>query len=356
MKRLLLLVTICISSVSFGQVPNYVPPTDLGGWWSFSGNYNDQSTFANNGTNNGSSFTNDRFSNANSAIYCDGSGQHVAVPHPSNSSLDPGSGSFTVAGWIRSSNSSSANPIVEKKNFNGYALFMSIAGEMKFRIEDMNSNLIDAISPISSYNDGQWHHAVGVRDVSLDSLFLWVDGILVKTNLDLTVSNVESTEPFYIGEWGGTPNDMNGDLDDVGYWNRALSPCEIQDLYNAGLNSVVNSVTQTGPMLTSDQSAATYQWIDCDNNNAPISGETNQSYTPTVTGNYAVEVTVNGCTSVSECVLVDFAGIDELLNSTTKKLVKIVNLMGQEVEYTPNTVLIYQYSDGTSEKVFTIED
>ena len=40
----------------------------------------------------------------------------------------------------------------------------------------------------------------------------------------------------------------------------------------------------------------------------------------------------------------------------TKELIKIVNLMGQEVEYTPNTVLIYQYSDGTSEKVFTIED
>lgn len=116
------------------------------------------------------------------------------------------------------------------------------------------------------------------------------------------------------------------------------------------------NVTQTGVTLTADQNNATYQWIDCDNNNSPISGETNQSYTPTVTGNYAVEITLNGCNSVSECVLVDFTGVDELLNPTMKKLVKIVNLLGQEVEYTPNTVLIYQYSDGTSEKVFTIED
>ena len=118
----------------------------------------------------------------------------------------------------------------------------------------------------------------------------------------------------------------------------------------------LSSITQSDVTLTADQNNATYQWIDCDNNNSPISGETNQSYTPTVTGNYAVEVTVNGCTSVSECVLVDFTGVDELLNPTTKKLIKIVNLLGQEVEYTPNTVLIYQYSDGTSEKVFTIED
>lgn len=49
-------------------------------------------------------------------------------------------------------------------------------------------------------------------------------------------------------------------------------------------------------------------------------------------------------------------GILELNSNKPKELIKIVNLLGQEVEYTPNTVLIYQYSDGTSEKVFTIED
>ena len=47
--------------------------------------------------------------------------------------------------------------------------------------------------------------------------------------------------------------------------------------------------------------------------------------------------------------------VQSALSSENKEVVKIVNLLGQEVEYTPNTVLIYQYSDGTSEKVFTIE-
>jgi len=50
------------------------------------------------------------------------------------------------------------------------------------------------------------------------------------------------------------------------------------------------------------------------------------------------------------------SNLTELNPNQPKELVKIVNLLGQEVEYTPNTVLIYQYSDGTSEKVFTIED
>jgi hypothetical protein len=37
------------------------------------------------------------------------------------------------------------------------------------------------------------------------------------------------------------------------------------------------------------------------------------------------------------------------------QLLKIINLLGQEVEYTPNTLLIYQYSNGKTEKVFTLE-
>ncbi len=43
------------------------------------------------------------------------------------------------------------------------------------------------------------------------------------------------------------------------------------------------------------------------------------------------------------------------LDPIDKVLVKVINLLGQEVEYTPNTLLIYQYSNGTTEKVFTAE-
>jgi len=83
-------------------------------------------------------------------------------------------------------------------------------------------------------------------------------------------------------------------------------------LYNAQLTSVANTVTQTGAQLTSDLTGATYQWLDCDDNNFIINGETNQSYTPTVTGNYSVEVTLNGCVDTSACMLVDFTGINEI--------------------------------------------
>ena len=85
MKRLLLLITICISSVSFGQVPSYVPTNGLVGWWGFNGNANDESGNGNNGTVNGPTLTNDRFGNPNSAYDFDGStGNHIEIPFSSS--------------------------------------------------------------------------------------------------------------------------------------------------------------------------------------------------------------------------------------------------------------------------------
>ena len=47
--------------------------------------------------------------------------------------------------------------------------------------------------------------------------------------------------------------------------------------------------------------------------NALIGAETNQSYTPSnVTGNYAVEVNMNGCVDTSACFLVDYTGLSEM--------------------------------------------
>jgi len=61
------------------------------------------------------------------------------------------------------------------------------------------------------------------------------------------------------------------------------------------------TVTQTVVSLTSNEAGVTYQWVDCNNSNAPISGETNQQFTPTINGNYAVQITKNNCTKLSVC-------------------------------------------------------
>lgn len=115
-----------------------------------------------------------------------------------------------------------------------------------------------------------------------------------------------------------------------------------------------NNVIQSGTLLTADQFGATYQWLDCDNNYAVINGATSQTFTPQNTGNYAVEVMLNGCSDTSTCYLVDYTGINEL-QVGEKTLVKIVDLTGRETTPTKNTVLIYVYSDGTTERIYNYE-
>ena len=77
------------------------------------------------------------------------------------------------------------------------------------------------------------------------------------------------------------------------------------------INTVNASTSTSGLTITADTQGATYQWIDCDNNNAEISGETGQSFTATTNGSFAVIVSENGCSDTSACVAINTVGIDE---------------------------------------------
>ena len=79
---------------------------------------------------------------------------------------------------------------------------------------------------------------------------------------------------------------------------------------NVIVNTVDTSVSQSGVVLTANATGAGYQWINC-NGNTLISGQTNQSYTATANGNYAVIVTQAGCSDTSACYNITSIGIDE---------------------------------------------
>lgn len=63
-------------------------------------------------------------------------------------------------------------------------------------------------------------------------------------------------------------------------------------------------ISENAGILTSHDSSATWQWIDCNNGFAPIPGATQQSFAPTAVGNYAVIVTEGSCMDTSACVQV----------------------------------------------------
>ncbi|MBI4645982.1 MAG: T9SS type A sorting domain-containing protein [Bacteroidia bacterium] len=100
----------------------------------------------------------------------------------------------------------------------------------------------------------------------------------------------------------------------------ASDGCDSIITTNLTVNTVDTSITEADNSLTANATGGTYQWLDCDNNFAVITGATNQTYSPTVSGNYTVEITQNGCTDTSTCYIVILLGIPEKSMSSNFKV------------------------------------
>lgn len=90
-----------------------------------------------------------------------------------------------------------------------------------------------------------------------------------------------------------------------------ISGCDSIVTLNLTITTINTNVSLSGETLTASQTGGDYQWINCDSN-TPISGETGQTFTATVNGNYAVEITANNCMETSACVTVGSVGIEIL--------------------------------------------
>lgn len=113
---------------------------------------------------------------------------------------------------------------------------------------------------------------------------------------------------------------------------------------NMVLNTVFNgnpypsaTVIQNSITLSALTTGATYQWVDCDSGYAFIPSATNQSYTATANGNYAVIVSLNGCSTLSSCFNINTVGISNLSKEKDYILIKDVS-SGNYILYFSQTV------------------
>jgi len=67
------------------------------------------------------------------------------------------------------------------------------------------------------------------------------------------------------------------------------------------INTVNTGVSAADYELTALEEAASYQWLDCNNDWAVIDGATEQLFSPLENGSYAVIVTQDGCADTSDC-------------------------------------------------------
>ena len=110
------------------------------------------------------------------------------------------------------------------------------------------------------------------------------------------------------------------------------------------LVSIERSITQQGDSLFSLDNEASYQWIELNNNNV-ILNDTNQSFTLTEEGIYAVVLTKDGCTDTSNCYFESGTNIpptfiDEINSDNTTMNNQIIVKDEFEIKETFNTNLI----------------
>jgi len=86
------------------------------------------------------------------------------------------------------------------------------------------------------------------------------------------------------------------------------------------VNTVDATVTVTNNTLSATATGVTYVWVDCNNNFTPIPNQTQQSFTPTTNGAYAVIVTSGNCSATSACFVITTVGINDKFENESVRI------------------------------------
>ena len=306
MKKLLLVVTsLCFlvsTKIQAQTIPNYVSSNGLLLWFPFTSNAMDSSGNLNNGTVNGATLSTNRFGSSNSCYSFNGSTNRITAP--STTSLNPNYISVSV--WVKPSvYTSSWQYIIDKSldvnstfDTRGWAIRMTNTG--KIELEFRANGLMSIVFSTTTIPLNAWSHIVFTFNGSQLKLYFNNTNVFTQNITGLVTSNTSALSIGYLPHANMPPYGYfwNGQIDDVGIWNRPLTPCEISNLYNASLSNPIATINWNGTQLYSPIVFSTYQWYL---NGVLIPGATGQYYTPTQNGVYYVLVGSNDneCQTVS---------------------------------------------------------
>lgn len=243
--------------ISFGtiikiraQVPSYIPGSNLVGWWPFNNNTNDESGNGNTGTLlNGVMATSDRFGNTNSAYNFDGVDDRIFV---NTAFFNNGWSQYTISAWYflntinNSNNPNSAHIFFNTNPHQGLGYGMNWGGSGKYYF------FAGSGTPASSWNaifnaqstqntvTGVWKNVVLTKNGLTFNLY--VDGVFDKT----WTSSVSIQSYFYKMYFGSTDplsasEVINGKMDDIGIWDRELTPTEISLIHQSNSTGIKES-------------------------------------------------------------------------------------------------------------------
>lgn len=278
---LLMLTLTCHSQT----IPSYVPSNGLVGWWPFNGNANDESGNGHNGVINGATITSDRWGNSNSAFSFNGISSKIEVPYSSSFN----NSSITISAWVKPNNTN-AGYYVARWN-SPYHFEMGQGGLDWPNHYGFGVFTQPFLSSNSNIATGTWKHVVATYNNSTGNMNIYINGTFDASLTYSFVSNFSGSDGIGFGcRYGQTNAIFNGDLDDIGIWNRALTQNEITQLYtgspcityqtitvtdtliiNANLTGV-NPVTFQNSIKVYPNPTSTYVTVDFGNNYNTLSG------------------------------------------------------------------------------------
>lgn len=172
-----------------------------------------------------------------------------------------------------------------------------------------------------TYNDGNGNIATQYQNVFINDnihpepevLNLPdIEALCIVTAIDVPVPIATDN---CLGQINGIPNlvfpIIDQSINQISWtYNDGNGNIIIQD-QNINWGNIDVSTSQIANTITANNSNATYQWLDCENNLSPLFGETNQSLSISINGSYCVELTEDNCIDTSECISIDKINLDE---------------------------------------------
>ena len=191
----------------------------------FNGNANDESGNGNDGTVNGATLTGDQFGNADSAYSFNGVDNFIEVPNHPSLKL---SSTVTAAAWIRFNSLPSTrvgypNLILDKVN--NYWLGITQDGKATFLIYQGGFKGVIGTSILEA---GIWYHVTGIYDGNTLSISVNGSG---DGSVDMEGNMGTYDGSLFIGDYTNNQYSVDGTIDDIRIYNRALSVDEVKELY-----------------------------------------------------------------------------------------------------------------------------
>ncbi len=240
MKTLFIPLFLCLFTSTFGQLNLN---QGLVGFYPFSGNTNEVTGLGLNGIpRNGVQLTTDRFGTANSAYYFDGVDDFIQVP--SNETLNPTT-AFSIALYFNTE-SSSVQTLVGKiaylagvgTQYQVAINFPPVPGVLYGTNPPSNGcagvplNGAYVNTGAGSISNNQWYCIAATYDNGVMKIYL--NAVLIQTTTTpFNILNVCSNADVQIGSWwNGDQQRFKGKIDDVRFYNRAITGAEVAALCN----------------------------------------------------------------------------------------------------------------------------